>query len=87
MVVKKKTKAKAKAKPKAKAKTTAMNSFNNDFKKHSGCAGMTYFLGFIGAAVYYISAAPSFWAGVWGVIQAIIWPAFLVFELFKFMLV
>lgn len=50
----------------------------------SGCGGGAYFLGFIGAVVYYISTAPSFWWGVWGVIKALVWPAFLVFELLKF---
>jgi len=53
--------------------------------KDSGCGGCAYFLGFIGAAVYYISTAPSFWVGVWGVIKAAIWPAFLVFEILKYL--
>ncbi len=52
--------------------------------KDSGCGGCAYFLGFIGAAVYYISTAPSFWWGVWGVIKAAVWPAFLVFEIMKY---
>lgn len=38
-----------------------------------------YFLGFVGAAVYYISTASDFWAGVLGILKAIVWPAFLVF--------
>ncbi|MEQ9263396.1 MAG: hypothetical protein RLP14_09565 [Owenweeksia sp.] len=42
-----------------------------------------YFLGFIGAATYYISYAASFWMGVWGFLKAIVWPAFLVYEAFK----
>lgn len=41
-----------------------------------------YFLGFIGAAVYYISTAAGFWAGVVGFFKAIVWPAFLVYEAF-----
>ncbi|MDP2422792.1 MAG: hypothetical protein U1C46_04850 [Bacteroidales bacterium] len=44
-----------------------------------------YFLGFIGAAIYYISAASTFWMGVLGVLKAIVWPAFLVYELLKFL--
>lgn len=39
-----------------------------------------YFMGFIGAAVYYISTATDFWIGVVGVLKAIVWPAFLVYE-------
>jgi hypothetical protein len=43
-----------------------------------GCA---YFLGFIGAAVYYIQTAAGFWSGVLGVLKALVWPAFLIYEL------
>ena len=42
--------------------------------------GAIYFFGFIGAAVYYVSTATDFWAGVLGIIKAAVWPAFLVFE-------
>jgi hypothetical protein len=52
--------------------------------KH-GPAGGFYFLGFIGAAVYYISTATGFWNGVLGVLKALVWPAFLVYELMKFL--
>ena len=47
-------------------------------------SGMVYCLGFIGSAVYYAGNAPSFWAGVIGVIKSLVWPAFVVFELMKF---
>ena len=49
-----------------------------------GCGGCGYFLGFLGAAIYYISYADSFWMGVLGVLKALVWPAFLVFALLKF---
>ena len=39
-----------------------------------------YFLGFFGAAYYFISTAAGFWAGVGGFFKALVWPAFLVFE-------
>ena len=48
-----------------------------------GPAGAVYGLGFIGAAVYYISQATSFWMGVLGFLKAIVWPAFLVHGLLK----
>jgi len=48
---------------------------------HSGSA--VYGLGFIGAAVYYITTATSFWIGVLGVLKAIVWPAFVVYGLLK----
>ena len=49
--------------------------------RYGQCGGCAYFLGFIGAAVYYISAATGFWMGVLGVLKALVWPAFLVFKL------
>lgn len=46
-------------------------------------ASAVYGLGFIGAAVYFISVATGFWVGVLGFLKAIVWPAFLVYEAFK----
>ena len=54
-------------------------------KGKSGAAaggGAVYGLGFIGALVYFIASSTSFFDGLWGVVQAIFWPAFLVYELF-----
>ena len=42
-----------------------------------------YGLGFIGAAVYYIGHAATFWLGVLGFLKALVWPAFLVHGLLK----
>lgn len=52
--------------------------------KAAGCGGCGYCLGVIGAAIYYISTATGFWNGTWGVIKALLWPAFLIFEVLKF---
>jgi hypothetical protein len=51
---------------------------------HGGAAGGggAYFLGFVGALVYFIQSATSFWDGVYGVFQALFWPAYLVYGLF-----
>ncbi|MDD2488130.1 MAG: hypothetical protein WC108_06780 [Bacteroidales bacterium] len=46
--------------------------------------GGFYGLGFIGAAIYFISNAATFGAGVIGFLKAIVWPAFLVYEAFKY---
>jgi len=46
-------------------------------------AGAVYGLGLIGAAIYFISHATSFWMGVLGFLKAIVWPAFIVYEAFK----
>ena len=40
---------------------------------------------FVGAAVYFISQSTGFMMGVLGVLKAIVWPAFLVFEAFKYL--
>ena len=42
-----------------------------------------YGLGFIGAAIYFISTATTFWIGVLGFLKAIVWPVFVVYELLK----
>ena len=54
---------------------------------NSGTAGAVYGLGFIGAAVFFISEATTLWLGLFGFIKALVWPALLVYELFKFMAV
>ena len=45
--------------------------------------GAVYGLGFIGAVVYYIQHAATFWAGLLGVLKAVVWPALLVYEALK----
>ena len=52
---------------------------------NEACGGIAYFLGIIGAAIYYISTAAGFWAGALGLLKALAWPAFLVFEMLKFL--
>lgn len=43
-----------------------------------------YGLGFVGALIYFISTSTGFWDGVLGVLQAIVWPVFVVYELLQF---
>jgi hypothetical protein len=45
--------------------------------------GAVYGLGLIGAAIYFISHATTFWLGVLGFLKAIVWPAILVYEALK----
>lgn len=57
-----------------------------DCKKHYHCghaSGGVYGLGFLGAVIYYISTATSFWMGALGILKALVWPAFLVYEVLK----
>lgn len=44
-----------------------------------------YGMGFIGALVYYLQHAATFWAGVLGVFKAVVWPAMLVYKLLEFL--
>jgi len=57
---------------------------SKDFHKgmHSGAV---YGLGFIGAAIYFISTSVGFWMGVVGFLKALVWPAFLVYEALKYL--
>ncbi len=50
---------------------------------HSAPSGAVYGLGLIGSAIYFIMHATTFWAGVLGILKAIIWPAILVYQAFK----
>lgn len=42
-----------------------------------------YGLGLIGAAVYFIQHADTFWMGVYGIVKAIVWPAILVYKVLE----
>lgn len=52
--------------------------------KDSGTSSAIYGLGLIGAAIYFISGASSFWMGIVGFLKALVWPAFMVYELLKY---
>lgn len=73
------------AKKTTKKKAKNKNEMCCNMNGNCGCGGAFYGLGFIGAVIYYISTATGFWVGVLGVLKAIVWPAFLVFELLKFL--
>jgi len=50
---------------------------------HHGAADAVYGLGFIGACIYFIGNATTFWMGVLGFLKSIVWPVFLVLEALK----
>lgn len=59
-----------------------------NMKKHMWChgsGGALYGVGFLGALWYYLTTATSLLGGILGVIKAILWPAFLVYGLLKFL--
>jgi hypothetical protein len=70
--------------------TTDKNSSTNDPEgknkmKDNGMLGGIYGMAFIGAAVYFIQHAATFWDGVLGFIKAIFWPAMLIYKLLEFL--
>lgn len=60
--------------------TSKSDCCNSGFTASKGSSGAVYGLGFIGAAIYFIANAATFWTGVLGFLKAIIWPLFLVFK-------
>jgi hypothetical protein len=61
------------------------NLHMNDNKITNKSSDAVYGLGVVGSLVYYISTATSFWMGMLGVLKALVWPAFLVYELLQFL--
>jgi len=62
-----------------------MENKKKNNKANQGVSSGIYGLGWIGALVYYISHATGFWGGVLGFLKALVWPAFLVYELLKYL--
>lgn len=54
-------------------------------KHGGGGGGAVYGIGLIGALVYFIGQAHTFSQGLLGILKAIVWPGFFVYELFKFL--
>ena len=51
------------------------------YTNHGGEA--FYGLGFIGAAIYFLQQAETFWMGALGLLKAVVWPAYIVYELLR----
>lgn len=54
--------------------------------KNTSAGDAVYGLGIIGAIIYFLQHATTFWLGAFGIIKALFWPAFLVYkalEVFK----
>lgn len=58
---------------------------SNKCESHGhGCGGVFYGLGFLAALIYYWSTSATFLEGVIGFFKALLWPAFLVYQLLVF---
>ena len=76
--------------PEEDNKNTTYQQSETCHKRHShkanaGAGGAVYGLGFTGALVYYFMTATTFAMGAIGFLKAIVWPAFLVYELMKYL--
>lgn len=70
--------------------TTDTNAPRKDYRsrkvvQQGAASAPIYGLGFIGALVYYLGSATTFWMGVLGFFKAIVWPALLVYEALKYL--
>lgn len=55
-----------------------------DKVQYKSTGGFAYFLAFLGAAVYYIQQANGAGEAFVAFLKACVWPAFLVYQLLKF---
>jgi hypothetical protein len=67
-----------------KAASCCNHGFAGMGMKCHGTSGCIYGLGFLGSLIYYVSTATDFWSALFGVIKALLWPAFLTFGVLKF---
>lgn len=55
----------------------------NKYAENGG--GWIWCLGFIGAIIYYWQLASGFGEYFFGFLKALVWPAYMVYDLFKFL--
>jgi hypothetical protein len=50
---------------------------------HKGKAqgGCLYFLGFLGAVIFFIENTSGFWLTIWAILKALVWPVYVVHHL------
>ena len=64
------------------SKTAKSKNKSYDYRGRIGDGGLGWlgFCAYIGAAVYFVSQSHSFWEGAFGLVKALVWPAFLVYQ-------
>jgi len=63
-----------------KKEEECMKGYNNH-----GASGAVFGLGFVGALIYFMQKADSFWTVILGILKAIIWPVLVVYNLLKYL--
>ena len=53
--------------------------------RSAGGGNAVYGLALIGALVYYIQHANGFWLVILGILKALVWPAFVIYDLLRFL--
>ena len=53
--------------------------------RDNGTSSAVYGMAFIGALVYFVQHATTFWDGMLGILKAMIWPAWLIYKLLEFL--
>ena len=64
---------------------TKLDRMSGKGNRGAGGGDAVYGLGLIGALVSYIQQADSFWGVIVGILQALVWPAFVFYDLLKFL--
>ena len=50
---------------------------------HKSFLGGAYFLTVVGAVVYFLQHATTFWGGVLGFLKGLVWPALVVYKILE----
>jgi hypothetical protein len=50
-----------------------------------GASEAVYGLGLLGAWFYYLTHAATVWMGLVGIVKGVFWPAFVVYEILKYL--
>lgn len=45
--------------------------------------GFAFFVAYIGAAIYFIQQSDGFWGVILGLLQAIVWPAYVLYHVLQ----
>lgn len=57
------------------------DNYRGRIVERNGAVGFFFLLAYIGGAIYFISVSDgSFWAVVLGLLQAIVWPVYVVYH-------
>lgn len=64
--------------------TTNVKIVNKGITKQNVGGGI-YGLAFLGALIYYLVNADTFWMGVFGFLKALVWPALLIYKLYQYL--